>query len=261
MCWQIVLTLTVRIFCPELIYDWATSIARPTFCNLWLSPSTESMQAQMWLHHFYIISLTIICLGGIICDINNIGFVSVYMQRVWSFGCKLCNRSLGDSTDSVKQNGRPLVNEWITQRRYTSSDLPLCNATDMFHNLIMLLLCSWLVRPRKSSWRISLTPDRRLSELAPDSTRQLCSTSESTAYWGISMLRQSWITWVAVYALPVWRSSVTPASCRMYTRAYVIKMWRFRWCTKISTTFSKNMKIVNENKNSVSRRYQQRIQY
>ena len=35
------------------------------------------------------------CLGAILCDINTIRFVSVFMESLWSFGRKLCNRSLG----------------------------------------------------------------------------------------------------------------------------------------------------------------------
>ena len=35
------------------------------------------------------------CVGALICEMNTIGFVSVCMQRLWRFGCKLCNHSLG----------------------------------------------------------------------------------------------------------------------------------------------------------------------
>ena len=35
----------------------------------------------MWLHRFDIISLSIVCLGAIICDVNIIAFVSVYARR------------------------------------------------------------------------------------------------------------------------------------------------------------------------------------
>ena len=65
-------------------------------------PSGERLHNQMWLHRFYVISLSTIYLGAITCDINTIGFVSVSAQcacRVLDvLVAMLCNRSLGDAT-------------------------------------------------------------------------------------------------------------------------------------------------------------------
>ena len=51
---------------------------------------------------FVVISLSIVCLGAIMCDINTIGFVSVSAQCPCivrdSLVAMLCNRSLGDAT-------------------------------------------------------------------------------------------------------------------------------------------------------------------
>ena len=86
----------------ELVYDWDTSLGRPPFWRV--SPSSERLHSQTWLHRFVIISPSIMCLGTVICDVNTIGFVSVYACRVCDalvdldLGCQLCNRSLGDST-------------------------------------------------------------------------------------------------------------------------------------------------------------------
>ena len=46
------------------------------------SLQSETMYSQMWLPLFEIISLSIICLGSIVCDINTIVFVSVRACRV-----------------------------------------------------------------------------------------------------------------------------------------------------------------------------------
>ena len=89
-----------------------------------MSPSSERLHSQIWLHRFVVISLCIISLGAIICDINTIGFVSVSAQCA----CKvrdalvamLCNRSLGDATVHEK-NGRPTLNRGMTRLMYTSS--------------------------------------------------------------------------------------------------------------------------------------------
>ena len=48
------------------------------FVILRVSPSRERLHSEMWMHRFHVISLSIICLGTLICDINTIGFVSVY---------------------------------------------------------------------------------------------------------------------------------------------------------------------------------------
>ena len=47
-----------------------------------VSPSSERLHSQMLSHRFDIFSLSTICLGAIICDINTMGFVSVYASRV-----------------------------------------------------------------------------------------------------------------------------------------------------------------------------------
>ena len=56
----------------------------------------------MWLHRFDAISLYIIYLGAIICDINTIGFVTVSAQcscRVCdALVAVMCDHSLGDAT-------------------------------------------------------------------------------------------------------------------------------------------------------------------
>ena len=50
------------------------------------------------MYRFDVISLSIICLGAIMCDITNIGFVSVYACRVCgALVARLCNHSLGVS--------------------------------------------------------------------------------------------------------------------------------------------------------------------
>ena len=49
---------------------------RPPFCNLRVSPSSELLHNQMWLHRFDVI-WNLSCLGAIICDVNTIGFVLV----------------------------------------------------------------------------------------------------------------------------------------------------------------------------------------
>ena len=66
----------------ELVYDSGTSLGHPPFCKRRVSPSSERLHNQMRLHRFDIISLSVVCLGTIICDINTIGFVSVYAHRV-----------------------------------------------------------------------------------------------------------------------------------------------------------------------------------
>ena len=40
----------------ELVY-WATSLGRSPFCNWRVSPSSELLHSQMWLHRFRVISL------------------------------------------------------------------------------------------------------------------------------------------------------------------------------------------------------------
>ena len=54
----------------ELVYDGATSLGRPPYCNLRVSPSSERLHNQIWLHRFDVISLSIV--SGRICDINTI---------------------------------------------------------------------------------------------------------------------------------------------------------------------------------------------
>ena len=43
----------------ELLYDGAMSLGRPPFCNRRVSPSSEQLHSQMWLHPFDVISLSI----------------------------------------------------------------------------------------------------------------------------------------------------------------------------------------------------------
>ena len=82
----------------ELVYDWATSLGCLPFCYWRVSPSREQLHSQMRLHRFDVISLSIMSgRNNKLCNINTIGFVSVYlcMQSLWRFGCKSCNRLLG----------------------------------------------------------------------------------------------------------------------------------------------------------------------
>ena len=57
---------------------------RPPFGNLTLWSTGERLHSQMWMHRFGIISLSIICLGAIICDLNTMGFVS-------ACACSICD--------------------------------------------------------------------------------------------------------------------------------------------------------------------------
>ena len=57
---------------------WATPLGRHLFCKWRVSPSSDRLHIQMWLHRVDVISLSIIiCLGAIIGDINTVGFVSL----------------------------------------------------------------------------------------------------------------------------------------------------------------------------------------
>ena len=105
----------------ELVYDSATSLGHPPFCNWRVSPSSERLHSQIWLHQLDNISLSIMCLGAIICDKNTIGFVSVYAWSLWRFGYKLCNRSLDDSTVH-ETKWTSTFNQGMTWLIYTSSD-------------------------------------------------------------------------------------------------------------------------------------------
>ena len=62
---------------PELVYDWATSHGRLPFCDLSVSPSSEWLHDQMWLHWFDIILLSIISGHNKMRYKYYIGFVSV----------------------------------------------------------------------------------------------------------------------------------------------------------------------------------------
>ncbi len=73
----------------------------PPFCNRRVSPSSEQLHSQMWLHRFDVISLS-------------------NMQRLWRFGCMLCNRSFGAATVH-EQNGCPALNTKERFNSYTSS--------------------------------------------------------------------------------------------------------------------------------------------
>ena len=80
-----------------------------------MSPSSERLHSKMWFHRFDVISVSIICLGEIICDINTIGFVSVCACRVCDALVANCATVHKATQLSMKQNGHPTINEGMTQ--------------------------------------------------------------------------------------------------------------------------------------------------